>query len=284
MREELYDQEDRRQAAEGPADRPRDWDASSYDRVADPQEEWGREILERLELDGDETVLDAGCGSGRVTRLLVERLPRGRVIGADASPSMIEVAGRALGESAELVVADLVHLNLEEPVDLVFSNATFHWILDHERLFANLHRLIRPGGRLVAQCGGAGNVATVRAAISQVIREQPFAEHFEGIPKLWNFPTPQDEKIILERAGFANVDCWLERKVVEPPDPRRYLETVCLGAQLDRLPAEKHRDFIARVASHLPAHESWMGARGRARQRAQAELEYIRLNITALRP
>ena len=118
-------------------------------------------MLDRLELSGDETVLDAGCGSGRVTRLLVERVPRGRVIGVDASPSMIAKARESLAATRatfDLIVSDLLDLELPEPVDVVFSNATFHWILDHRRLFERLHAALRPGGRMEAQCGGIGNV------------------------------------------------------------------------------------------------------------------------------
>ena len=95
---------------------PVDWDAATYHRVADNQEEWGREVLDRLELKGDETVLDAGCGSGRVTRLLLERLPEGRVIGVDAAPSMIEEARANLaefGDRVELQVQNLLELELD---------------------------------------------------------------------------------------------------------------------------------------------------------------------------
>src|SRR5205814_4879583 len=106
----------------------RDWDASTYERVSDPQVEWARAVLDRLPLRGDETVLDAGCGSGRVTRLLLEHLPEGRVIGVDASASMIEQAREALPDDrTELIVSDLLDLELTEPVDAVFSNATLHW-------------------------------------------------------------------------------------------------------------------------------------------------------------
>ncbi|MEA2368535.1 MAG: trans-aconitate 2-methyltransferase, partial [Thermoleophilaceae bacterium] len=137
----------------------RDWDASTYERVSDPQVEWARQVLDRLPLRGDETVLDAGCGTGRVTQLLLERLPRGRVVAVDAAPSMVEAASAALGDRASVFQADLMELRLDEPVDAAFSNAVFHWVPDHEQLFERLHDALRPGGRLVAQCGGRGNIA-----------------------------------------------------------------------------------------------------------------------------
>ncbi|MBA3328711.1 MAG: methyltransferase domain-containing protein, partial [Solirubrobacterales bacterium] len=118
------------------------------------------EVLHRLDLRGDETVLDAGCGSGRVTRMLLDRLPRGRVIAVDASPDMVGRAREELGPGADVRRADLATLRLQtaESVDAVFSNAVFHWVDDHDALFASLAGALRPGGRLVAQCGGEGNV------------------------------------------------------------------------------------------------------------------------------
>src|SRR5919198_3305722 len=130
----------------------RDWDPASYERVGSPVRTFGRALLDRLDLRGDETVLDAGCGSGGVTRELIERVPDGRVIGVDASPSMIDQARAALGDAAVWQVGDLLELELEDPVDVVFSSATFHWIPDHDRLFTRLFAALRPGGRPLAQC------------------------------------------------------------------------------------------------------------------------------------
>ena len=140
---------------------PREWDAATYDRVAAPQETWGRDVLERLDLRGDERVLDAGCGTGRVTALLLERVPDGHVVAVDGSQAMVDETRRRFGDRVEAFAVDLLDLELDDPVDAILSTATFHWIKDHDRLFARLHAALKPGGRLVAQCGGAGNVANV---------------------------------------------------------------------------------------------------------------------------
>jgi len=128
----------------------RDWNATSYERVAAPVQAFGERLLDRLELSGDETVLDAGCGTGAVTELLVKRLPRGRVIAVDGSSAMVAQARARLGGRAEVALGDLLELQLETAVDAVFSSATFHWIADHERLYRRLFAALAPGGRLVA--------------------------------------------------------------------------------------------------------------------------------------
>jgi trans-aconitate 2-methyltransferase len=247
---------------------PRDWDAASYDRVSDPQFEWGREVLERLPLRGDEMVLDAGCGSGRVTQLLIDRLPRGRVIAVDAAPSMVEAARAALGDRAEVIEADLLELELPEPVDAVFSTATFHWVLDHDLLFERLHAVLRPVGRLVAQCGGRGNVERFLAVASAAAAEEPFAPHLAGFVGPWHFPSPDATVARLERAGFEAVRCWLDRRVVGLGEPREFLTTVCLGHHLPRLPEELRDRYVEAVLEQLGD---------------PVEIDYVRLNIDATR-
>jgi len=253
---------------------PVDWDARTYHQVAAPQEEWGREVLARLELRGDETVLDARCGSGRVTRLLAERVPEGRVIGVDASPSMIEHARENLadlGDRVELIVADLLALDLPEPVDAIFSNATFHWVLDHNRLFGRLHAALRPGGILEAQCGGKDNVAEWMRALESLQGDERFADYLSGMPAATNFASVGDTRDRLERAGFevAPGGVWLEHRTVEPPDPRTFARTVVLAKHLAYLPESLHEEFIDAV----------LGSMSRP-----LVLEYVRLNFSARRP
>ena len=145
----------------------RDWNAAAYDRLPIPMTRWGETVLSWLELDGDERVLDAGCGTGRVTAALLDRLPRGEVVALDGSASMIERARERLGEDrVTYVIADLQEaLPIEPQVDAVLSTATFHWVLDHDALFRNLAAVMRPGAQLAAQCGGEGNIASVEAAL-----------------------------------------------------------------------------------------------------------------------
>jgi trans-aconitate 2-methyltransferase len=247
----------------------RDWDAVAYDRVSDQQEKWSRAVIDRLGLSGDETVLDAGCGSGRVTRLLLERLPEGRVIGVDTSPSMIALAREALGDDVELITCDLLELELDEPVDAVFSNATLHWVLDHRRLFARLHAALRPGGALEAQCGGIGNLDEFLNSLENVNGDERFASYLRGIASTWNFASPGDTEIRLEAAGFESVRCWLEERLEKPREPREFLRTVCLGPHLDRLPASLHDAYLDAVLEAIPR---------------PLALDYVRLNISARRP
>jgi trans-aconitate 2-methyltransferase len=253
---------------------PVDWDADTYHAVAAPQEEWGREVLARLELDGDEAVLDAGCGSGRVTRLICERLPKGRVVGVDGSPSMIEHAREQLaefGDRVELIVSDLLALELERPVDAIFSNAVFHWILDHELLFERLFASLRPGGVIEAQCGGTGNVAEWKRTLESLQGDQRFADYLSGMPSAWNYASVGDTRDRLERAGFevGPTGVWLEQRTVEPPDPRAFASSVGLSKHLALLPEALHEEFIDAVLNSMSR---------------PLVLEYVRLNISARRP
>jgi trans-aconitate 2-methyltransferase len=248
---------------------PREWDAEVYDRVADPQYEWALEVIGRLQLRGDETVLDAGCGSGRVTAKLLERLPNGRLVGIDGSASMVAKAREALGDRAEIREGDLAELDLEEEFDLVYSNAVFHWVPDHANLFRRLFAALRPGGRIVAQCGGHGNVASLVAVIAEVGSQPHYARHFEGMSSGLNFATPEDTETRLRAAGFEEVRCWLQRKDTRPAEPKPFLATVTLGPQLERLPDELKQPFVDEVAAGMGE---------------PLVLDYVRLNIEAKRP
>ncbi len=247
---------------------PRDWNATSYDAISAPQREWGASVVERLRLAGDETVLDAGCGTGRVTELLLERLPRGRVVAVDGSPSMASKARERLDpERVEVLCQDLLELALPAPVDAAISTATFHHIFDHETLFARIRAALRPGAHFVAQCGGKGNIERARALGAALASREPYAEHLGAIGDLWHYATVEQTRARLAAAGFAVAGCWLEPKPTTPPRPREFLETVIFAPYLERLPHELREPFIDELEAEL-GHP--------------LVLDYVRLNWNAI--
>ena len=253
------------------------WDAAAYDRLSDPQVAWGQRVLARLALAGDETVLDAGCGSGRLTALLLERLPRGRVIAVDKSPAMLAEAERNLCPFAtrvSFVCSDLTALELDAAVDVVVSTATFHWILDHDALFRALHRALRPRGRLEAECGGGPNLARLRQRVAAVAREPRFAPYFAGWREPWLFATPAEASERLRRAGFVAVAASLE------PAPTTFASFA------------EYREFVAKVVlwSHLarldePLRVVFLDAvTAEDGTQCPSLLDYWRLNLRARKP
>ena len=251
----------------------RSWDAGSYHRVSGPMVEMAMRVLDRLPLAGDEHVMDAGCGTGRVTALLLDRLPQGRVVALDADPAMVAKAREELasfGDRVHVQHADLLQLDIADGVDAVFSTATFHWVLDHARLFGNLFRALRSGGRLVAQCGGRGNISGVLAAAEAVAAMPRWADKFVGWSRPTLYASPADSEQRLLAAGFVDVDCWLEANPIAPDDPREYLGTIAIGAHLQRLDDPADREwFLDELLSRLPA---------------PVTVDYVRLNIDARRP
>jgi trans-aconitate 2-methyltransferase len=230
----------------------------------------GLEVLSRLDLAGDETVIDAGCGSGRVTEALIERLPQGRVIALDASESMVAAARERLPD-ADVRQVDLLDLDIAElgvePVDAILSTATFHWILDHERLFARLHAALKPGGRLLAQCGGAGNIDVLRGHANDVLAREPYAAAFAGFRSPWNYAGPEETRERLSRAGFTEANCWLQPAPKEPEHPREFLSDIVLGPHYQHLPEDLREPFIDDVLAEAGE---------------PVVVDYVRLNIDAV--
>jgi len=245
----------------------RDWDAASYQRVSVPHEEWARAILARLGLSGEERVLDAGCGSGRVTSILLEQLPEGQVVAVDGSPSMVAKVREVLRPQDEALVSDLTALEVERPVDAVFSSAVFHWIADHDLLFSRLHATLVPGGRFAAQCGGAGNIADFRERTAEVASREPYAAFLGGFDEPWNYADAVETEARLRAAGFEEVRCWLQPWEILPPEPAEFLRTVCLGPYVDLLPDELVDRFVEEILAAEPA---------------PLRMGYVRLNIEAV--
>jgi trans-aconitate 2-methyltransferase len=240
------------------------WDARTYDQSSEPQQAWASEVLARLEgIAPDATALDVGCGTGRVTELLLALVPRGRVLAVDASADMVALARGRLGDRAQVWCQDVLDLDFEEPVDAIVSTATLHWVTDHDRLWPRLARALRPGGVLEVQCGGEGNIDGVRAVIDGVARDH--APELVGWSP-WVFAGPRETERRLREAGFAAARCWLEERPTRPQNVDAFVRTSILPAHLARLPAQRRERFAAAVVAGV-----------------RLPLDYVRLNVSAVR-
>jgi trans-aconitate 2-methyltransferase len=231
----------------------REWNSAAYHRLSGPQVSWGKKVLSRLRLRGDETVLDAGCGTGRLTAELLEVLPRGCVVGIDLSQNMLHSAREHLSEEfgtrLNLLACDLLHLPLKRVFDVVVSTAAFHWVLDHDHLFRNLHDVLVPGGWLEAQCGGGPNVARLRDRADALASTPKFCTYFGGFHEPWLYEDAESAAARLRNAGFADVETSVEAAPTALDGAAHYNEfvrNIVLRRHLENIPTEEERaQFMA---------------------------------------
>ncbi len=255
------------------------WDAEGYHRVATVQEAWGIKLLKSIPTSRYAKILDAGCGSGRLTAHLLRMFPHSQVVALDRSEEMLKQATRALGRFSSrlrLVQGDLLTANPGDNFDLIFSNATFHWIRDHSRLFDNLHSWLASGGRLVAQCGGKGNLRLIEAITPLLADTAPFRSYFLGYRRPVHYGSPANTRRLLKESGFRQIRVWLH------PAPTRFasraafkdfMRHVTCVPNLSRLPdAELKEAFLE---AFLNMYEDKLGRR--------YLLDYVRLNIQAVK-
>jgi trans-aconitate 2-methyltransferase len=258
----------------------REWNSTEYHRLSRPQLSWGKKVVARLQLRGDETLLDAGCGTGRLTAELLHALPNGQVVALDVSQNMLRSAREYLqpqfGERAQFVAADLPLIPFEKAFDGVVSTAAFHWVLDHDRLFCNLYGALRPGGWLQAQCGGGPNIARLRERIAALAASPPFAQHLADFPSPWLFQNAGGAADTLRRAGFVEIETGLEPAATVMESRRQYEEfvrTMIVRAHIERLPDPSLRDQYLSQLADLAAGDD-----------PPFLLDYWRLNLAGKRP
>lgn len=256
-----------------------DWDAGEYDAVARVQERWGRELIARIEWSGEESVLDAGCGSGQLLPYLAEKIPHGRLTCLDRDGGMIEAARQRiralkLAIPADAVLGDIAALEMTPlrpaSFDVVFSNAALHWVPDKLRAFAGFSRLLKPGGRVVAQYGGEKNIQRIRAALYRVLRDLGAAAAQER----WSFQSVEQTKEQLKTCGFRDVRVWENEAPATFPDRAafaRFCTAVILRSYQSQLPPPQWEALQARFPD--VARELLGGWR----------VDYVRQNLEARR-
>ncbi len=249
-----------------------EWNAAAYAANSVVQHTWARELMARLDLRGDEHLLDVGCGDGKITAELARALPRGSVTGVDASPQMIEFARRAFPPAQfprlEFHVMDARKIKFTCWFDCVFSNAALHWVDDHGAILRGAAAVLKPGGRLVVSCGGKGNAHDVFLALRPELRLQRWREFFRRMPMPYFFYAPGDYEKWLPAAGFKISALKLAPKDATYAGAEGFatwLRTTWIP-YVQRVPEKLREEFIAAVtqryvAKHPPDAAGWVHVR-----------------------
>ncbi len=234
------------------------WDSKDYAANSEAQRQWAVELMAKLGLQGDEHVLDIGCGDGKVTARLAAELERGEVLGIDSSPDMIRLAKKAHGKGRNLdfCLADARSLSFTAEFDVIFSNAALHWIRDHRPVVQGMFNALKPGGRVLVQMGGKGNAGAVVQAMEQVIERPPWREYFEDFTFPYGFHGPEEYRQWLEKLGFTIRYIRLVPKDMVHENREKFtgwLRTTWLP-YLQRVEADNQAEFIEEVVTAYMGH------------------------------
>jgi trans-aconitate 2-methyltransferase len=261
---------------------PAKWNAAAYAAHSVVQQTWARELIARLKLQGDEHVLDVGCGDGKVTAEMAHAVPRGSVVGIDASAEMIGFAKETFltkkYPNLEFRVMDARKIKFDRKFDLIFSNAALHWVDDHQAILHGMASALKAGGRLIVSCGGKGNAQDVFVALRPEIRSKRWGKYFRRMPKPYFFYSPADYEKWLPKCDFKIQSVRLAPKDAAYTGVEGFaawVRTTWLP-YVQRVPEDAREEFIASVtkcyiAKHSPDAEG------------KVHVRMVRLEIDAMK-
>lgn len=231
------------------------WDAADYRESSSQQKKWGRELLSKLNLRGDEHVLDIGCGDGVLTADIAELVPGGHVVGIDSSPEMINLARESYPPrdypNLSWEVMDAIEIRFQNAFDVAFSNAALHWVPDQLEMLRGVKRSLKPGGMALFQMGGRGNASNVVRALADLLARGDWGRYFEDLRLPYRFCSPEEYQAWLREAGLVPVRVELVPKDMVHGG-RECLEGWIRTTWLpftQCVPEERREEFVAMLAS-----------------------------------
>ena len=231
-----------------------EFDGKKYERASQHQKEWGLKVISELQLRGNETLLDLGCGDGALSLQIAELLAEGEVLGIDASEGMIDAALPKAQNNLHFLLLDINDLDFTEKFDFVFSNATLHWVSDHTKLLGNVKRALRPEGRIRFNFAGAGNCSAFFRVIRETMALEEYSGFFARFEWPWYMPTVEEYRAVAEAAGLENVRVWGENADRYFPDTDsmiRWIDQPSLVPLLPFLPEPKRAAFRNVVVTRM---------------------------------
>lgn len=187
-----------------------EFDGKKYRQASTHQKEWGNKIIAGLKLKGNERILDLGCGDGILTQQLSQLVPDGFVLGIDSSKGMIETAKEQESVNVSFRLLSINDINFKNEFDLIFSNATLHWIIDHRNLLNRTYNALRKQGIIRFNFAGDGNCSTFFSVIKQVMEHSEYKDYFRAFEWPWYMPRLVDYKLLVESFDFVETNVWGE--------------------------------------------------------------------------
>jgi trans-aconitate 2-methyltransferase len=252
------------------------WDAQTYDKVStNVQLRWGRKLLDKRRWSGYEIVMDAGAGSGNLTRILAEKVPNGQIYAVDSDLSMVEQAKINLSDcnNVQVIHSSMDDVKLQTRVDVIFSNAALHWILDQQKVLSYFWQLLKPNGELLIEYGGHGNLEKILSLIFKIMQSDQFKAYFADWKQPWFFPRPEPTKSLLQDIGFRDIQVCLSDETMVYPDLDNFMlfvKTVIMKPFADHLGDSKKDLFFEAFLEEIKLHSKNGWA-----------LDYVRLDISA---
>lgn len=252
------------------------WDAQTYDKVSsNVQFEWGQKLLEKRRWIGNEIVMDAGAGSGNLTKILADKVPNGKIYAVDADSNMIQQAKSNLSgyKNVQVIQSSMDKVNLPTEVDVIFSNAALHWVPDQEGVFLHFWRLLKPNGDLLVDYGGHGNLERPLSVIFKLMHSDQFKEYFVNWKKTWYFPKPDETEKLLHKLRFRDIQVNLSSQTIPFSDGQSFatfVRTVIMKPFMGYLPDVKRQEEFLNLFLNEFERSGWTWS-----------LEFSRLNISA---
>jgi trans-aconitate 2-methyltransferase len=284
------------------------WDAHAYDQISYPvQYRWGQQVIELRSWYGNEIVMDAGCGTGLLTRDLAKKVPHGKVYAVDIDSNMIKQARTNLRcfDNVEIVQSSFTDVKLPRKVDVIFSNSAFHWVQDHRKAFQSFWGMLKPNknnrvdddnyssrtensGQLLIQCGAYGNLQHIITMLERIAHSSQFKAYFTDWKQPWHFAKPDETDKLLQEAGYVNRNVHLSKDSVVFPNRNvyaKFIKTVIMKSYLDHLSVNNNSSndderlksrFLDTFLSEIKKYSNGLDE--------QLRLDFVRLNIVAYMP
>ncbi|MBD5445176.1 MAG: methyltransferase domain-containing protein [Lachnospiraceae bacterium] len=181
-----------------------EFDGEKYKKASTPQKEWGKSLISEISLQGNEKILDLGCGDGYLTEQLSLLVPNGKVLGIDASVGMIKTAKKICRDNLDFVQMDINNMHFSNEFDIIFSNAALHWVKDHNQLLQNSHTALKTGGILLWNFGSDGNCSNFLTVIQKKITENKYIDFFRDFEMPWFMPSKSYYTELIADIGYSH--------------------------------------------------------------------------------